>query len=329
MALLWWVAFLLSPIPALAQNLVQNGDFSSSLSGWQSFGSGVASTWESGDAGGSAKLTATSTTPRGGIEQTVAVTAGYSYEFSASHRGTPGAGSVVFGFGNPYTVTYGVLNNVWRSDTQVLHAVPGITAATVRLSVERADSTAYFDAVRIVQLPTAIREFRAQPASIAQGQCASLTVAASSATSLNIDQGVGALQESFNAQWFIPNRCPTTTTTYTLTVSGPTGTVTRQATITVVPPPIATFAATPTSISEGDAATLTWTTTNATSVFIDNGIGTVAANGTVSVTPSATTTYTLTAIGIGRQHDEAGLGHRHASEAADQFQRIASHDLGR
>jgi hypothetical protein len=293
------VAFLLSPIPALAQNLVQNGDFSSSLSGWQSFGSGVASTWESGDAGGSAKLTATSTTPRGGIEQTVAVAAGYSYEFSASHRGTPGAGSVVFGFGNPYTVTYGVLNNVWRSDTQVLHAVPGITAATVRLSVERADSTAYFDAVRIVQLPTAIREFRAQPASIAQGQCASLTVAASSATSLSIDQGVGALQESFNAQWFIPNRCPTTTTTYTLTISGPTGTITRQATVTVVPPPTATFAATPTSISEGDAANLTWTTTNATSVFIDNGIGTVTANGTVSVTPSTTTTYTLTAMGIG------------------------------
>lgn len=287
--------------PAVAQNLVQNGGFSSNLDGWQSFGSGVASTWDSSDAGGasgSAKLTATAANPQGGIQQTFPVTAGYSYEFTASHRGTPGAGGVVFGFGNPYTVTYGVINNLWRSDSQVLHAVPGVTTGSVRLAVERADSTAYFDAVSVVQLPTAIREFRAQPASIAQGQCASLFVAASSATSLTIDQGVGALQESFNAQWLVPNRCPTVTTTYTLTVSGPTGTGTRQATVTVVPPPTATFTATPSTISEGDVSSLSWTTTHATTISIDNGIGAVAANGTTAVSPSTTTTYTLTANGI-------------------------------
>jgi hypothetical protein len=297
-----WTTLLVWSSPTLAQNLVQNGDFSSNLTGWESFGSGVASAWDSSDAGGasgSAKLTAAGTNPQGGIQQSFAVTAGYSYEFTASRRGTPGAGSVVFGFGNPYTVTYGVINNLWRSDAQVLHAVPGVTTGSVRLAVERADSTAYFDAVRVVQLPTAIREFRAQPASIAQGQCASLFVAASSATSLTIDQGVGALQQSFNAQWSVPNRCPTATTTYTLTVSGPTGTVTGQATITVIPPPTATFTAAPSTISEGEAASLSWTTSNATTVSIDNGVGAVAASGTTSVSPSTTTTYTLTASGIG------------------------------
>jgi hypothetical protein len=299
----WWIAALLFwPWPALAQNLVQNGDFSSNLDGWASFGSGVASTWDSSDASGasgSAKLTASSANPQGGIQQAFAVTAGYSYEFTASHRGTPGAGSVIFGFGNPFTVTYGVINNLWRSDSQVLHAMPGVTSGSVRLAVERADSTAYIDAVRVVQLPTAIREFRAQPASIAQGQCASLFVGASSATSLTIDQGVGALPQSFNAQWVVPNRCPTATTTYTLTISGPTGTVIGHATITVVPPPTATLSATPASISEGEAATLAWTTAHATSVSIDNVFGSVPASGTASVAPSTTTTYTLTASGIG------------------------------
>lgn len=242
---------------------------------------------------------ATSASPQGGIQQAFAVTAGYSYEFTASHRGTPGAGGVVFGFGHPYTVTYGVINNLWRSDSQVLHAVPGITTGNVRLSVEQAGGTAYFDAVRVVQLPTAIRSFTPWSSSIAQGQCTRISFAASSATSLSIDQGVGSFQESFNAQWLTPNLCPQTTTTYTLTVSGPTGSTTRQATITVVPPPTATFTATPTSISDGEVASLSWTTTNATSISIDNGIGAVAATGTMSVAPSTTTTYTLTAVGIG------------------------------
>ena len=43
-----------------------------------------------------------------------------------------------------------------------------------------------------------------------------------------------------------------------------------------------------------------WTTTNATSVAIDNGIGTgLAATGSAPVTPGNTTTYTLTAQGPG------------------------------
>ena len=40
---------------------------------------------------------------------------------------------------------------------------------------------------------------------------------------------------------------------------------------------------------------MTWNTTNATTVTINQGIGTVAASGTRSVAPTATTTYTLTA----------------------------------
>lgn len=66
------------------------------------------------------------------------------------------------------------------------------------------------------------------------------------------------------------------------------------------PPPTATLTAAPATINAGQPSTLTWSTSNATAVSIDNGIGTVAASGTQQVTPAATTTYTITATGNGQ-----------------------------
>jgi hypothetical protein len=60
-------------------------------------------------------------------------------------------------------------------------------------------------------------------------------------------------------------------------------------------PPTASLSAAPTSIADGALSILTWNTTNATTVTIDQGIGAVAASGTRAVSPAATTTYTLTA----------------------------------
>jgi sugar lactone lactonase YvrE len=65
---------------------------------------------------------------------------------------------------------------------------------------------------------------------------------------------------------------------------------------TLAAPQVTSFTATPAAIDEGGAATLSWTTTDATSVTI-SGVGTVAPSGTQVVTPTVTTTYTLTAIG--------------------------------
>jgi hypothetical protein len=64
-------------------------------------------------------------------------------------------------------------------------------------------------------------------------------------------------------------------------------------------PPVATsFTASPPFIEPGQSVTLSWETTNATSVSISPGIGTVpAAAGSVTVSPTETTTYTLTATG--------------------------------
>lgn len=63
--------------------------------------------------------------------------------------------------------------------------------------------------------------------------------------------------------------------------------------------PTASFSATPASVAPGSSVTLSWATTNATAVSINNGVGTVAASGSTTVSPSATTQYILTATGSG------------------------------
>ena len=60
------------------------------------------------------------------------------------------------------------------------------------------------------------------------------------------------------------------------------------------PPTISSFTASPTTITSGSSSTLSWTTSNATSLSINQGIGTVTGTSR-SVSPTATTTYTLTA----------------------------------
>jgi len=63
------------------------------------------------------------------------------------------------------------------------------------------------------------------------------------------------------------------------------------------PAAINSFTSNMSSIDAGQTATLTWTTSNATSVTISPGAGTVATSGSTTVTPAATTVYTLTAKG--------------------------------
>lgn len=65
---------------------------------------------------------------------------------------------------------------------------------------------------------------------------------------------------------------------------------------TLVPPVISSFKATPGNITPGGTAALSWVTSQATTLSINNGVGTVTgASGSVNVSPGATTTYTLTA----------------------------------
>ena len=66
----------------------------------------------------------------------------------------------------------------------------------------------------------------------------------------------------------------------------------------LVPPTIA-LSADRTTITQGQAVTLTWRSTNATTVTMDNSIGSVGMSGSRQVTPATSATYTATAIGAG------------------------------
>lgn len=131
------------------------------------------------------------------------------------------------------------------------------------------------------------------PTTILSGQSAELTWVTDGATSLSIDQGVGSVAMPTGSQAVSPGE----TTKYTATATGPGGTTTSAATLTVAAAGLLaiTLKATPTTISPGQSSTLTWTSQNATSVTIDQGVGAVNPSGTVIVKPSTTTTYTAAA----------------------------------
>jgi len=97
---------------------------------------------------------------------------------------------------------------------------------------------------------------------------------------------------------------PKETTTYSLGILGVCGVnpqgpgLRRNVTVTVGPllPSIFSFYASPETINASQFSSISWSTTKASSVFIEPGIGTVSKNGQKRVTPTKTTVYTLTAV---------------------------------
>ncbi|TAJ14789.1 hypothetical protein EPO56_01715 [Patescibacteria group bacterium] len=106
-----------------------------------------------------------------------------------------------------------------------------------------------------------------------------------------------ALSGSYN---FVP-QLGSGTHSYNLTATGPGGSVLCAVTVTITPQPAptCTLSANPTAITTGGSSTLSWTTTNTSSVSINQGIGGVTANGSTSVSPTSSKVYTLTATGPG------------------------------
>jgi len=118
------------------------------------------------------------------------------------------------------------------------------------------------------------------------------------ATSVSIDNGVGSVSADGSKTVFVSS-----TVTYTLTAVGAGGNDTCTVTITKGSTPAATcdsFTADRYTVPyNGGNVVLSWDTTNATSVSIDNGVGNVSADGSKNVYVDSTTTYTLTAVGAG------------------------------
>lgn len=128
--------------------------------------------------------------------------------------------------------------------------------------------------------------FSASPTQINCGDSATLTWSSTDAVDVNISE-VGAQQAS-GTQSVSPKK----TTTYNFSATGPGGTVTQSTTINVNIQPTATLSLNPTEVryhkigdkvKEDGTSTLTWTSSNASSVTIDP-IGNVQTNGSQQIT---------------------------------------------
>ncbi|HEY3739365.1 MAG TPA: OmpA family protein [Bryobacteraceae bacterium] len=177
-------------------------------------------------------------------------------------------------------------------------AVTTFTAAAgtqyaFRLTVTNTQKLSASARVRVTttaSLKPQILFFIANPSSITAGQTSQLQWQTQNADSATINTQSVPVTGSMGVS-------PMTTTTYTLTATNKNGSTTATATVTVglVPVSVSSCFITPATIMKGEAATLVYTTTGATSVNIQPGIGSAALNGSIAVTPQMTTTYTVTA----------------------------------
>lgn len=138
--------------------------------------------------------------------------------------------------------------------------------------------------------------FTATPDTIVEGDSLVLTWETTNATDVVINNGIGSVDDDGSV-----TVSPSADTTYTLTVYGQDNQsvdCTVPVTVTTVPVPSCDlFTANPNELTEGESSTLTWETSNAVQVFMNNGVGEVALDGSVVVTPLADIVYTLTVIG--------------------------------
>ena len=148
--------------------------------------------------------------------------------------------------------------------------------------------------VNVTVIPKPTVSIQINPSTVKAGDTATLSWSSANATSVTLDNGIGPVPASGSR-----TITPADTATYTATATGAAGTISATATVTVVFPPTITFAASPSSITQGDTTTLSWTSTNADSVSIDNNIGPEQPNGSVVVSPKSPTAYTATATGPG------------------------------
>jgi phospholipase C len=143
----------------------------------------------------------------------------------------------------------------------------------------------------------------ASSATITNGSPDNLTWATTNATSVTISPAIQIEDVSTLPVNYTAPVSPLQTTTYTITATGPGGTVTASTTITVNQvAPTVNLTLTPTTIQSGQSSTLTWSTGHASALTIVDGAGhsipvSSPASGSVTVNPTATTTYTATVTG--------------------------------
>ena len=146
-----------------------------------------------------------------------------------------------------------------------------------------------------VNPPPSIDTFTASPSTLVLGNTFQLNWSVSgNVTTVNISD-VGNVNASGSAMIL-----PGGDITYTITATGPGGTVAKSVAIDVHIPPQISFSVDKPQLVGGDSATLTWSVTgDADTMSINPGIGSTNLSGTQVIQPSQDTTYTAVASGLG------------------------------
>jgi hypothetical protein len=133
-----------------------------------------------------------------------------------------------------------------------------------------------------------ISSFSTSASSVAYGGSATLSWAITDATSVSIDNGVGA-QSGSSGSVTVQNL--TATTTYTLTATNKDGKTTTSSVKVGVGPKITSFSTTTPSITLGSSATFSWVVASGATVTVDNGC--TASGNQCTFTPTAAGSYTV------------------------------------
>ncbi|HUS32045.1 MAG TPA: EGF domain-containing protein [Kofleriaceae bacterium] len=205
--------------------------------------------------------------------------------------------------------TCSINNSVGTVTSGAMTSVTLTTATTYTLTCTNGGGTGTKQAtvsVAAVPVAPALATFTATPSTVTSGVATNVTWqwtysnAPTPTPSCTVDNGVGTIGSGTVTTVNI-----TQNTTYTLTCMNSAGMATRMTSITVTPPvapAIATFTATPSSVTSGlsTSVTFNWTYANspapAPTCSINNGIGAIASGSSAFVNLTADTTYTLTCM---------------------------------
>lgn len=143
--------------------------------------------------------------------------------------------------------------------------------------------------------PPPVVTFVPSPGTINYGQSSTLTWTVANSVSCNATGGWSGAKSPTGGSQAVS---PSATTGYTLTCTGPGGTIVRTISVVVNPPSVA-FTATPSLVGPGSSSNLSWTVQYATTCTASGGWSGAknTTSGSETVTPSVTTVYNISCTG--------------------------------
>ena len=232
--------------------------------------------------------------------------AGTAITLTATVAENPGTavptGSVIFRDGATVLGT-GTANGTGIAIVTTSTLGVGTHSVTAAYGGDSANSASTSTAVSVtVTAPAPTVTFAVAPTSVVLGKTATLTWSSTNATACSAAGAWMGTQATSGTLIVTPTAAGTLT--YSLDCANAAGVkASGSATLTVTAPaPTVTISVSPTSLTVGQSATLTWSSTNASSCTASNAwTGSEAISGTMTVTPSAagSLSYALACTGTG------------------------------